>query len=83
MLSSTVGGFVKTKPYRYPYPGLGPDKTQVFVQVENLHVSMPTRKRNAGVAIKANTETKEKPNAEAADGSPKGSYAAVAASPPV
>ena len=43
---------------------------------------MPTRKRNVGVAIKANTETKEKPNAEAAGGSPKGSYVAVAASPP-
>jgi hypothetical protein len=47
-----------------------------------LHVSMRTRKRNAGVAIMANTETKGKPNAEAADGSSKDSYAAVAASPP-
>ena len=68
---------------RYPYSGLGPNKTQVFVQVENLHVSMPTRKRNTRVAIAADSSTMKKRNPEAADGSPEGSYAAVAASPPV
>ena len=69
--------------YRYPYAGLAPHNNQVFVQVENLHVSMPTRKRNARVAIAADSSTMKKPNAKAADGSPEGSYAAVAASPPV
>ena len=43
---------------------------------------MPTRKRNARVAIAADSSTMKKPNAKAADGSPEGSYAAVAASPP-
>ena len=42
---------------------------------------MQTRKRNASVAIMANTDTMEMRNAEAADGSPKVSYAAVVASP--
>ena len=31
--------------------GPAPAKNQVFVQVENLHVSMPTRTRNADVAM--------------------------------
>ena len=42
---------------------------------------MKTRTRNQHVAIIANASTLAKRNAEAADGSPKGSYA-VAASPP-
>ena len=46
-----------------------------------MHVSMKTRTRNQHVAIIANASTLAKRNAEAADGSPKGSYA-VAASPP-
>jgi hypothetical protein len=43
---------------------------------------MPNRKRNTAVAIAANSSTMKKRNAEAAEGSPKGSYAAVVASPP-
>ena len=43
---------------------------------------MKMRSGNSRVAIIANASTLAKRNAEAADGSPKGSYAAVAASPP-
>ena len=43
---------------------------------------MPTRKRNADVAMTANSSTIATRNAEAADGSPKGSYAAAVASRP-
>ena len=46
-----------------------------------MHVSMKMRSGNSRVAIIANTSTLAKRNTEAADGSPKGSYA-VAASPP-
>ena len=37
--------------YRYPYSRLGANNTQVFVQVENAIVSMPTRTRNTDVAM--------------------------------
>ena len=43
---------------------------------------MPTRTRNTGVAIMANSSTMAMRNAEPADGSPEVSYAAVVASPP-